>query len=95
MGWTTTSGWWRALREVSDELELRQDGEVPWQARYADIFGDRDGLLQALRYRWTLILQAQGADFTWSVGERILHDAELADKHRGLLRAISADYAAA
>jgi hypothetical protein len=89
MSWARTSEWWRALREVSAELELRQDGRLPWQPRYAEIFGDRDGLRRALRYRWTLIEQAQGSDPAWSLGERLLHDAALAEKHTGLLLAIA------
>jgi hypothetical protein len=91
MSWTRTSEWWQALREVSDELERTQDGVIPWRERYTDIFGDRTSLLQALRYRWTLIFQAQGAAPDWSVGERVLHDAKLAERHAGLLRAIAAD----
>jgi hypothetical protein len=95
MGWTRTTEWWRTLRQVCDELERRDDGQLPWQPRYADVFGDREGLLRALRYRWTLIAQAQGAETTWSVGERVLHDAALAEKHRAMLRVIDAERAVA
>jgi hypothetical protein len=89
MSWTRTSEWWRTLRTVSDELEHRQDGALPWQAEYADIYGDRDGLVAALRYRWQLIEQAQGADPSWSYGERVLHEVALAERHSGLLLAIT------
>jgi hypothetical protein len=99
MGWTRTNEWWRALREVCAELELREGcaelelrggaGELPWHPRYAEIFGDREGLRRALLYRWTLISQAQGAEPTWSTGERLLHEAELVERHRALVKALT------
>lgn len=90
MSWTRTSEWWRTLREVSEELERTGDGVLPWRPHYADVFGDRDGLLAALRYRWQLTAQAQGSDPAWSIGERLLHDDDLAQRHAGLPRAIGA-----
>jgi hypothetical protein len=90
VSWTRTSEWWRAVREVSDELEHTGLGMLPWRPHYAEVFGDREGLLAALRYRWQLIAQAQGSDPAWSVGERLLHDDDLAARHAGLLRAIGA-----
>jgi hypothetical protein len=59
MSWSRTSEWWRTLREVCAELERTPDGPLPWRPHYAEIFGDRDGLLVALRYRSRLIEQAQ------------------------------------
>jgi hypothetical protein len=58
MSWTRTHEWWQALLEVVAEIEWRQDGVLPWEPRYAEIFGDRDGLRRALAYRWALIQQA-------------------------------------
>lgn len=84
-GWRRTSEWWRALREVSDELERRRDGVLPWHPRYAEIFGDRAGLRRALRYRWKLIAEAQEADPEAPTLDQILHEDALFERHRGLL----------
>jgi len=88
MSWESTSEWWRTLREVSEELERNVDGELPWQPRYAEIFGDRDGLLQALRYRWQLIARGQEADPSHPTIEQVQHEQSLPETHRGLLLAI-------
>jgi hypothetical protein len=88
MSWESTSEWWRTLREVSEELELNRDGELPWKPQYAEIFGNREGLLQALRYRWQLIARGQQADPLHPTVEQIQHEQSLFDTHRGLLLAI-------
>ena len=62
MGWTEANAYQRALREVEDELDRRwsrRDDTLPWRATYAEIFGDRTGLLRALARRWLVIVQAQ------------------------------------
>lgn len=79
MSWHRTHEWWRALQEAAAEIEFRQDGALPWHPRYADIFGDRDGLRRALQYHWTLMEQAQAPD-----GPRSPQWRELAGRHRGL-----------
>jgi hypothetical protein len=80
MSWNRTHEWWQALREVSAEIELRQDATLPWQPRYAEIFGDRAGLRRALGYRWTLMQQAQVDG-----DRRSATSAELAARNLGLL----------
>lgn len=88
MSWSRTSEWWRTLREVSDELERRRDGVLPWRPHYAEVFGDQDGLLRALRYRWELIARAQEADPAGASVEQLLHEESLFDTHRGLLMVV-------
>jgi len=57
MSWETTHRRWAALREVAAAAEFSLD--VPWRPEYAELFGDRAGLLAALRYRSELAEQAQ------------------------------------
>lgn len=59
MSWDETHRRWAVLREVAAAAEFRRDGEVPWQDEYAELFGDRHGLVAALRYRHELALAAQ------------------------------------
>lgn len=48
MGWPETHRYYAALRAVEEELNRTGDGPLPWRAEYAEIFGDRHGLLLAL-----------------------------------------------
>ena len=90
MSWTRTHEWWQALREVVAEIERRSDGTLPWQPRYAEIFGDRVGLRQALVYRWTLMEQAQvDGDLHSPQAE------ELAARNRAMLLVLDAPFAPA
>ncbi|MGH3412293.1 MAG: hypothetical protein ACRDPH_04340 [Marmoricola sp.] len=59
MSWEETHRRWTALREIAAIAEFRQDGELPWNQEYAEIFGDPDQLVAALRYRWELNATAQ------------------------------------
>ena len=59
MSWDETHRRWQAIREVIAQIETDAGGDLPWSDEYAEIFGDRDGLVHALRYRWKLIVQAQ------------------------------------
>lgn len=59
MSWDETRRRWRAIRDVEAEIDDGRPGELPWNERYAEVFGTRDELLRALEYRWTLIVQAQ------------------------------------
>ncbi|UPK75127.1 hypothetical protein MU582_00390 [Nocardioidaceae bacterium SCSIO 66511] len=59
MSWDETHRRWQAVREVIAQIDIDASGELPWRSEYAEIFGDRDGLVHALRYRWKLIVQAQ------------------------------------
>lgn len=57
MSWETTHRRWAAMREVAAAAEFSR--ETPWRPEYAELFGDREGLLAALRYRSDLAAQAQ------------------------------------
>jgi hypothetical protein len=72
MTWSETRRRLDALREIEAELD-RTGGELPWHDEYADIFGDRRILLLQLRYRWRLMVEAQGGV------------AALAERHPGLV----------
>ncbi|RMI34252.1 hypothetical protein [Nocardia stercoris] len=85
MSWATTHEWWQTVRDVEAEIERRRDGILPWQPRYAEIFGSRAGLLTALRYRWDLTMQAQAdLDYAESTDLR-----ELRARNTGLLRVLT------
>lgn len=58
-GWHLTNLRLRALRKISAEIEADPTGELPWKDEYAELFGDPDGLLRALEYRWKVTVQAQ------------------------------------
>jgi hypothetical protein len=58
MTWSETHRRWQAMREVEDRLATGA-AELPWNEEYAEIFGDRAGLLAALRYRWQLSRDTQ------------------------------------
>lgn len=59
MTWSETKRRWRILREIEELLVADPTAELPWSPEYAELFGDRDGLLTALRYRWQLTRDAQ------------------------------------
>lgn len=57
MTWTETHRRMDALTEA--EAALTADPErVPWRPEYGELFGTPEGLVDALRYRWRLRLQA-------------------------------------
>ncbi|MFL6173641.1 MAG: hypothetical protein ACJ716_12195 [Marmoricola sp.] len=58
MSWTETHRRWQALQEI-DALASAGCEELPWNTEYAEIFGDRDTLAAALRYRLELTRDAQ------------------------------------
>ena len=58
MSWTETHRRWQALQEI-EALANAGATELPWNDTYADIFGDRDALAAALRYRWNLARDTQ------------------------------------
>ncbi|WP_031469217.1 hypothetical protein [Sciscionella sediminilitoris] len=93
MGWNETHRYYAALREVTEELERSGEPVLPWRAEYAEIFGDRRGLLLALRRRWELLVQAQVEPF--HEPDRRLR--ELGEENSGLLRLLrrhAAEFAA-
>jgi len=82
MTWQRTHDWWRAVREA--EAAIDRDGELPWHDGFAALFGDRHGLVLALRYRWSLLVEAQaGPDLPGHVRERAWRD--LTTRHAALL----------
>ncbi|MGO4257206.1 hypothetical protein [Marmoricola sp. RAF53] len=77
MTWSETHRRWRAMQEIETLVNASASGELPWNDEYAALFGDRDGLLAALRYRWELSVSAQ-------LDTHLSEDA-LADQRRRLL----------
>lgn len=92
MTWNETHRRWRALREIEQTLA---DGraELPWTEEYAELFGDRAGLLAALRYRWEL---ARDTQLDTHLPEPVLEEQRrrLTRRARGVLRVLGADGAA-
>ena len=59
MTWTETHERHRIIREVEAAATADPTGALPWRDEYAVYYGDRDGLLAALRHRWERTCQAQ------------------------------------
>jgi len=59
MTWTETNRRWQALRVVEEQLRTSAHPVLPWDDELALIFGDRAGLVAALRYRWRLTMSTQ------------------------------------
>ena len=59
MSWHDTRVRWRILREIEAASHDDPTGTLPWHDAYAAVFGDRESLVAALRYRWQLTQQAQ------------------------------------
>ncbi len=59
MTWSETKRRWHIMREIEDLFVADPTAQLPWTEEYVDLFGDRDGLVAALRYRWQLTRQAQ------------------------------------
>ncbi len=59
MTWSETKRRWRIMREIEELFLADPDAQLPWTEEYAELFGDRDGLVAALRYRWQLTRDAQ------------------------------------
>lgn len=87
MTWQRTTDWWRAVRAAEAAID-RDPGEgLPWEAGFAELFGDRDGLVLALRYRWSLLVEAQvDPELPQHEQERVWRD--LTTRHSGLLRVL-------
>lgn len=92
MSWESTHRYYQALREVEAELDRRNAidnrADLPWRAEYAQIFGDRDGLLLALRRRWQLLVQAQVEQPYDPSGVPTAALLAVAARHRGLITAL-------
>lgn len=84
MTWTETNRRWLALRAVEEQLRTEPHPVLPWNDELALIFGDRDGLRAALRYRWQLTMSTQ---LDTHLPERVLEEQRrvLAERARGVL----------
>lgn len=85
MTWTETHERHRIIREVEAAAMADPTGTLPWRDDYAALFGDRDGLLFALRHRWERTCQAQ---LDTHLPEHVLDERyrELHRRNAGVLR---------
>ncbi len=85
MTWHETRARWQILREIAETSQRDTSGELPWNDEYAEVFGDRDSLVAALRYRWT---NAQRAQLDMFLTEPILEErlCDLQVRDAGVLR---------
>lgn len=85
MTWHETRARWRILREIAETSKQDPTGELPWNEQYAEVFGDRDSLVAALRYRWT---NAQRAQLDLFLSEPVLDERleDLRVRDAGVLR---------
>src|SRR5689334_4555627 len=86
MSWTQTHRRWQALQEI-EALANAGCTELPWNTEYAEIFGDRDGLVAVLRYRWRL---SQSTQLDSHLSEPVLEAqrVRLENRHAGVLRMV-------
>ncbi|MGW4351262.1 hypothetical protein ACWELJ_04150 [Nocardia sp. NPDC004582] len=73
---------------MAEEIERHGDGQLPWRPEYAGVFGDPDGLIAALRYRWNLTMQAQADE--WAGADSDADIRALIDANRGVLHLLRA-----
>ncbi|NYJ03674.1 hypothetical protein HNR19_004372 [Nocardioides thalensis] len=97
MTWNETHRRWRALREIETWLGEAARGDrpvtLPWSEEYAELFGDRAGLLTLLRYRLKLARDAQlDPDLPEAVIEELR--PRLLERTRGVLRVLDSMAAA-
>lgn len=85
MTWTETHRRWQALQEIETLAHDPSLDELPWTAEYAEIFGDRDQLAAALRYRWE---QTRRAQLDSHLPEAVLEEqwCRLYSRQAGVLR---------
>ena len=84
MSWTQTHRRWQALQEI-EALANAGCTELPWNTEYAEIFGDRDSLAAALRYRLKLTRDAQ---LDIHMPERVIEEQRLrlVERNAGVVR---------
>lgn len=59
MTWSETKRRWQIMREIEELFVVDPAARLPWSDEHAQLFGDRDGLVASLRYRWKLTRDAQ------------------------------------
>lgn len=87
MTWHETRARWRILREISTAAETDPSGTLPWTEEYAEVFGDQDALVAALRYRLT---NSQRAQLDMFLSEPVLEERldDLEARNAGVRRII-------
>jgi hypothetical protein len=85
MGWTETHRRWNALQEIEARANAGSLDALPWTEEYADLFGDSDRLVAALRSRWE---HARRAQLDSHLPEPVLEEQwrRLRARHAGVLR---------
>ena len=86
MSWTQTHRRWQALQEI-EALASAGCTDLPWNAEYAEIFGDRDSLAALLRYRVRL---SQDTQLDTHLPESVLDEQRrrLEERQAGVLRMV-------
>lgn len=56
MSWQQTHERWLVLRKIEAAVAADPHAPLAWRPSYAELFGDRAGLVAFLRYRWRLRL---------------------------------------
>ena len=87
MTWTETHERYRIIREVVRAAEADSTGTLLWREEYAEHFGDRDGLVNALRTRWQHTCEAQ-LDSNMSEAELQTAHRQLLNTHAAVLRVL-------
>jgi chromosome condensin MukBEF complex kleisin-like MukF subunit len=85
MTWHETRARWRILREIAAASDTDPTGELPWNDEYAEVFGDREQLVAALRYR---LANAERAQMDLFLSEPVLEERldDLRVRHAGVVR---------
>ena len=90
MTWSETKRRWRAMREIEERLAGDPTAGLPWTEEYAELFGDRAGLVAALRYRWELARDTQ-LDSHLPEEVRDQQMVRLAERSHGVLRVLDGE----
>lgn len=87
MTWSETHQRWQALRAIEEQLARTERPYLPWNDELAGLFGDRAGLVAALRYRLRLAASTQ---LDTHLPEHVLEEQRrlLGDRARGVLRVL-------
>lgn len=59
MTWDETQQRWRLVRRAEAQWRTDPKNRLPWSPEYAQMFESPQELAAAIRYRWTLRLEAQ------------------------------------